>query len=87
MLNAYKYDQLNRLLEARSYETGLSSNVWNPTVYNNEYRNTFTYDANGNILTQQRYPESQRLRFAASFAAAQLNFQIYSIFLFDTICG
>ncbi len=55
MLNAYKYDQLNRLLEARSYESGLSSNVWNPTAYNNEYRNTFTYDANGNILTQSRY--------------------------------
>ena len=55
MLNAYKYDQLNRLLEARSYETGLSGNVWNPTAYNNEYFNKFTYDANGNILTQKRH--------------------------------
>jgi RHS repeat-associated protein len=55
MLNAYKYDQLNRLLEARSYETGLTNNEWAPTAYNNEYRNTFTYDANGNILTQNRH--------------------------------
>jgi hypothetical protein len=55
MLNAYKYDQLNRLLEARSYETGLSSNVWSPSSYGDEYLNTFTYDANGNILTQNRH--------------------------------
>jgi hypothetical protein len=55
MLNAYKYDQLNRLNESRSYESGLASNVWNPTTYNNEYFNAFTYDANGNILTQERH--------------------------------
>ena len=41
MLNAYKYDQLNRLLEARSYESGLSGNTWSPTGYNNEYFNKF----------------------------------------------
>ena len=41
MLNAYKYDQLNRLLEARSYESGLSGNTWSPTGYNNEYLNKF----------------------------------------------
>jgi hypothetical protein len=50
-----KYLPLNRLLEARSYETGLSSNVWNPSSYGDEYLNTFTYDANGNILTQNRH--------------------------------
>jgi RHS repeat-associated protein len=54
MLNAYKYDQLNRLLEARSYTDGLSSNTWNPTTYDDKYFNAFTYDANGNILTQKR---------------------------------
>ncbi len=55
MLNAYKYDQLNRLKESRSYETGLSSNVWNPTTYGNSYYNAFEYDAMGNILTQVRH--------------------------------
>lgn len=54
MLNAYKYDQLNRLLESRSYTDGLSGNEWNPTSYGGKYFNKFTYDANGNILTQQR---------------------------------
>src|SRR5690554_4537462 len=55
MLNAYKYDQLNRLKESRSYESGLSGNTWNPTTYNNAYYNAFTYDAMGNILTQERH--------------------------------
>ena len=54
MLNAYKYDQLNRLNESRSYETGLASNAWNPTAYNWEYFNAFSYDANGNIRNQDR---------------------------------
>jgi RHS repeat-associated protein len=55
MLNSYKYDQLNRLLESRSYTDGLSSNIWNPTTYDDKYFNAFTYDANGNILTQKRH--------------------------------
>ena len=28
-----KYDQPNRILETRPYETGLSSGVWNPTAF------------------------------------------------------
>ncbi|HLW30031.1 MAG TPA: RHS repeat-associated core domain-containing protein, partial [Brumimicrobium sp.] len=55
MLNAYKYDQLNRLNESRSYENGLSGNTWTPTSYNNEYFNSFKYDAMGNILNQNRH--------------------------------
>lgn len=55
MLTAYKYDQLNRLLQSRSYENGLSANVWNPTSYNQEYFNAFSFDANGNIKTQERH--------------------------------
>ncbi len=56
MLNAYQYDQLNRLSESRSYLKGdLSGNKWNPSSYNNEYFNAFTYDEMGNILTQNRY--------------------------------
>ena len=55
MLNAYKYDQLNRLKESRSYESGLSTNSWNPTSYEDEYFNAFTFDAMGNIETQNRH--------------------------------
>jgi murein tripeptide amidase MpaA len=61
MLNVYQYDQLNRLLEARSYETGFSNHSWNPTMYNSEFFNNFTYDANDNILTQQHH--SKQLSF------------------------
>ncbi|MBU3661409.1 MAG: hypothetical protein FGM14_16195, partial [Flavobacteriales bacterium] len=55
MLNAYQYDQLNRLKESRSYETGFDGSSWNPTTYGNEYYNAFSYDAMGNILTQMRH--------------------------------
>jgi RHS repeat-associated protein len=54
--NAYKYDQLNRLKEARSF-TNLnpSTNEWGNTgSYNGKYFNSFSYDANGNILGQLR---------------------------------
>lgn len=52
--NVYKYDQLNRLLQAKSFTNlNTSTNVWGSggTTY---YANTFTYDANGNIKTQVR---------------------------------
>jgi RHS repeat-associated protein len=55
MLNAYRYDQLNRLAQSRSYENGYSANEWNPTSYANNYFNAFTFDAMGNILTQKRH--------------------------------
>jgi RHS repeat-associated protein len=32
----------------------LSANEWNPTSYGGKYFNKFTYDANGNIFSQQR---------------------------------
>ncbi|MBC7412320.1 MAG: hypothetical protein H7331_07690, partial [Bacteroidia bacterium] len=52
----YKYDQLNRLLQAQAYANmDIANNTWpNTTTYNGRYENTFTYDANGNILTQVR---------------------------------
>lgn len=47
---------MNRTLNiSRSYENGLASNTWSPSSYNNAYYNAFTYDAMGNILTQQRH--------------------------------
>ncbi len=54
--NAYQYDQLNRLADARSF-TNLAGNTWgqNGSV---KYENNFTYDANGNILSQKRKNEN-----------------------------
>ncbi len=55
---AYKYDQLNRLSEMQAYtnlDTNYSTNAWqNWGWYNGAYSNKFTYDGNGNILTQER---------------------------------
>ena len=52
--NAYKYDQLNRLLRSKSF-TNLSSNTWaTGTTYANRFRNDFAYDANGSIMNQLR---------------------------------
>jgi RHS repeat-associated protein len=56
MGNAYVYDQLNRIRESRSFTNIDPANFWdNGYTYANEYLNKFTYDANGNILTQKRY--------------------------------
>lgn len=53
---AYRYDQLNRLIEARGYtEFNAGNNSWGTTTSTGVYNNFFSYDANGNILTQQRW--------------------------------
>jgi RHS repeat-associated protein len=52
--NAYRYDQLNRLREANSFNNlDLGTNTWLSagTVM---YHNDFTFDANGNIASQNR---------------------------------
>jgi hypothetical protein len=49
----YLYDQLNRLKEARAAIT-FASNTWGTETITDRYENLFTYDANGNILTQKR---------------------------------
>lgn len=61
MLNSYSYDQLNRLASSTS-TTNFSSagNIFNVGT-TNQYANSFTYDANGNILTQQRHNSSGTL--------------------------
>lgn len=53
---AYKYDHLNRLASMNAYDSiNLANNVWySGATAMSQYRNSFTYDANGNILTQMR---------------------------------
>ncbi|MHB8259764.1 MAG: M91 family zinc metallopeptidase [Bacteroidia bacterium] len=58
--SSYKYDQLNRLIQSNSFDELLPvQNVWNNEngYYPWEtfaYQNQFSYDANGNILSQLR---------------------------------
>jgi RHS repeat-associated protein len=53
---AYKYDQLNRIADAYTYnQVELDSNLWKYTgSANSDYEEHFTYDANGNIKTLTR---------------------------------
>jgi hypothetical protein len=52
---AYNYDQLNRISDATAYR-GLdtTNNKWMAETASPEYYNSFTYDANGNIMKQLR---------------------------------
>lgn len=61
---AYRYDQLNRLLEERAFANiNETQNKWNSSTgsYNNQYFNYFTYDGNGNIVTQRRHNKAGSL--------------------------
>ncbi|MCW3104301.1 MAG: repeat-associated core domain protein [Bacteroidetes bacterium] len=60
LLSPYKYDQLNRLTESRGVDNiDLANNLWQSSGSNKKYRNIFTYDANGNILTQSRMDDNE----------------------------
>jgi RHS repeat-associated protein len=56
MSNSYRYDQLNRIKRSWSYKNiDTTNNTWqNTNASKGLYRNTFTYDANGNIQMQVR---------------------------------
>jgi YD repeat-containing protein len=52
---AYRYDQLNRIVSADGFtDYTTSTNIWGTAVESSIYNNAFTYDGNGNILTQKR---------------------------------
>lgn len=56
--NAFYYDQLNRIVRAKSSKVySPSTNVFT-SAGDNKYRESFTYDANGNILTVERFGNS-----------------------------
>ncbi|MFK7969261.1 MAG: hypothetical protein AB8F95_02790, partial [Bacteroidia bacterium] len=51
-LNAYKYDQLQRIREMQVVSQGISTDTWNVLGGPIEdYKTSYTYDANGNILS------------------------------------
>lgn len=56
LTNAYKYDQLNRILESNTwaaYDSNLNSYQTSASALD-DYRNSFVYDENGNIMQQLR---------------------------------
>lgn len=57
VLTTYVYDQLNRIKDANNYystSSVLANNTWPSASSTLAWKNSFTYDANGNILTQVR---------------------------------
>jgi RHS repeat-associated protein len=56
LTNTYRYDQLNRLIESNSWNSYDSTNnaYFSSGSALTQYKNTFNYDANGNILKQLR---------------------------------
>jgi len=63
MAYAYKYDQLNRLTSMNAYQNfDSTNNKWSASGSALQaYHNRFTYDANGNILTQVRRGNQSKL--------------------------
>ena len=85
---AYKYDQLNRLTEMQAFQNiDMAANLWksNAPVYKNLYHNKFTYDANGNILKQERNDQSgnaienMTYRYAKDASARCIQNRLYHI--------
>lgn len=59
--NAYRYDQLNRLVKAESFTNlDIATNVWGDNG-KGIYQNNFVYDGNGNIMKQTRSDEKGEL--------------------------
>ena len=71
--NAYKYDQLNRLKQALSFTNlNMGTNEWG-SGQAAIYRNTFLYDANGNILNQNRSDENGAIIDSLTYKYHQLS--------------
>lgn len=61
----YRYDQLNRLRTAHGLVGLNNTNTWNGVndAATNRYRSEYTYDANGNIETVQRWNATGTARY------------------------
>ena len=83
---AYKYDQLNRLKQAKGFtQYTASTNAWAASSgASGEHNNFFTFDANGNIVTQQRYEGSTLVdnltyQYATNSSSQLLSNRLYSV--------
>ena len=61
MAQVYHYDQLNRLKKARGFIGMTNANTWSGVVdaAENRYRSEYEYDANGNIVSAERWDEER----------------------------
>ena len=75
-ITGYNYDQLNRIKGMQAF-VGLDTvnNIWvqSGNEYNHRYQNDFTYDANGNISTLQRYNQAGVLFDDFNYKYQELN--------------
>lgn len=82
-LAAYRYDQLHRIDQMktfRSYNGHLNSwNLPNTNTYNDSYLNQFTYDPNGNIMSQLKNGASPTLRIGSSLNMDNLSYSYYGL--------
>ena len=80
---AYKYDQLHRIKKMKTFrEYSASSNEWNSpsaSTYTTSYYNTFTYDLNGNILSQFRTGADPLLRSGSTLNMDDLTYTYYNL--------
>ena len=55
-MGLYRYDQMNRLVSARTFRaSGLAaSNSWSGITETQEYKSTYSYDPNGNLIHLRR---------------------------------
>lgn len=76
-MGVYRYDQMNRLVGARTFRaSGLAaSNSWAGVAETQEYKSTYSYDANGNLTHLQR-----------NGGAANLNMDKFD-YEFETVSG
>ncbi len=83
--SAYKYDQLNRILEARSFDNLNPSTNTFGSAGSEMYFNSFSYDDNGNILTQQRKDHTNNLfdnltyRYAKNTGGRTIQNRLYHV--------
>jgi hypothetical protein len=73
---SYRYDQLNRIISADYYTNiNAGTNAWQTGSATTEWHNRFTYDADGNILTQVRHASNI---LNQGVALDSLNYTYYS---------
>lgn len=71
---AYKYDQLNRIRENNAYLSSdmHTANSWSGITGTDAYKGSYTYDANGNLLTLQRRGAAGTLKDDFTYEYRQL---------------
>ena len=77
LLFSYSYDQLNRLIQMRTYRnsatTFATTNAWSPAAVN-DYNEDISYDPNGNILKYKRFGNSTNAQLTNALLMDSLSY-------------